>query len=51
MAQTLQKKKVVDEKINQTRVKMNKGQNWLQAIKETNKYFYRLNSPSPYVVA
>ena len=51
MAQTLQKKKVVDEKINQTRVKMDKGQNWLQAIKETNKYFYRLNSPSPYVVA
>lgn len=51
MAQTLQKKKVVDEKINQTRMKMDKGQNWLQAIKETNKYFYRLNSPSPYVVA
>lgn len=51
MAQTLQKKKVVDEKINQTRVKMEKGEKWLQAIKETNKYFYRLNSPSPYVVA
>ena len=30
---------------------MEHGKEWLKSLRETNKYFYRLTSPSPYMVA
>jgi len=45
------RKREVDEKIDASRAKMAKVEATLMGIKETNRYFYRLTSPSPYMVA
>ena len=47
----LSRKNEVDEKIDVSKAKMDKLEATLMSLKETNRYFYRLTSPSPYMVA
>lgn len=45
------RKREVHDEIAASKAKMDKAEATLMAIKETNRYFYRLTSPSPYMVA
>ena len=47
----LSRKNEVDDKIDASKSKMEKLGATLTSLKETNQYFYRLTSPSPYMVA
>ena len=47
----VQKKRLIDEKIDKAKEKMGKQEERLKDLQETNKYFYRMTSPSPYMVA
>jgi len=47
----LAKKQDVDLRIEKTKSKLNVQNDKLKSLKETNKHFYRMTSPSPYMVA
>ena len=47
----LRRKKVVEERIDKMKTKIDDQKEKLKELQETNKYFYGLRSPSPYMVA